>query len=455
MATTTTGTGTGSGSGTGAPKPTKTANPKFGLEVTSFVDDSNINLRIRTSKDSAPCALNVIIHSNYKQVAQTDTDIIGFLEYKVPYAQTDKKQVFTLEVFMKDSNEKSLLTVEIPEKEKATASKNDPQKIVLIRTHDGAGHFRIFIRVIKAQGYGLPVNVDIIFDGQRYSRKTNDRGIAAFDVPRVIAAGEEFPLQAIVSGIEDHARLKIHRRSPRAGGPALWTRAWFLGTNNGRAFILMCTVAFFWLWSIAIGIGQPFLNQGWFRNDDGFSKQELVYNRVMTDAYTSINAAATEKVKSTETAKPWYKRAWKSVFGDKSIANNKIPTPQIMPTKVPGHWHHLIWKTAVVLTFVLLIYGPLSLREEIAEEFGIVVERLMDREYAQAGDPWFERLVAWSGAYSVARNKANISSSTSSSDSTQASNSAYKETMWSEFPVHLASDALVEFVPAIFRAMMR
>jgi len=452
----TTGTGAGGGPGTGTPKPVKSSTPKFGLDVTSFVDASNINLRIRTSKDGTPCALNVIIHSNYKQVAQTDTDIIGFLEYKIPYTQTDKKQVFTLEVFMKDSNEKSLLTVEIPEKEKATASKNDPQKIVLIRTHDGAGNFRIFIRVIKAQGYGLPVNVDIIFDGRRYLRKTNDRGIAVFDVPRVIAAGEEFPLQAIVSGIEDHARLKINRRSPRVGGPALWTLDWFFRTNNGRAFILMCMVAFFWIWSIAIGIGQPLFNQGWFRNDDGFSKQELIYNRVMTDAYTSINVAeSVGKAKPAETPKPWYKRAWKSVFGDKAIANNKIPTPQIMPTEVPGHWHHLIWKIAVILTLILLIYGPLSLREEIAEEFGIVVERLMDREYAQAGDPWFERLVTWSGAYSVARNKANISSSPSSSDAIPASSHAHKDTMWNEFPVHLASDAIVEFVPAIFRAIFR
>jgi hypothetical protein len=176
----------------------------------------------------------------------------------------------------------------------------------------------------------------------------------------------------------------------------------------------MCTAAAFWIWAICLGVGQPLFHQNWFRNDDGFSKQELVYNQTMETAFP-------------EQIHP------------------------VRPTEVSGHWHHWIWKTAFILTLIFFIYGPLSLREEIAEEFGIVVERLRDRDYVQAGDPWFEKLVAWSGAYAVARHKEPVVSSADSS----APAPAHKSTMWSEFPVHLLSDAVVEFVPAIFRAMFK
>ncbi|MFA6513796.1 MAG: hypothetical protein WCT50_00705 [Patescibacteria group bacterium] len=405
------------GAGAGAPKPVvKPSTPKFGLDVTSFVDDTHINIRIRTSKDSTPCALGVIIFQNHKQVLATDTDAIGFLEHKVPYVQTAKKQIFSFEVFLKDSTEKGYVEVEIPEKAApvAGAIKSDPQKIILIRTSDGKGHFKVFIRVIKAHGYGLLLNVDVIFNNTKYVVKTDKRGIGEFIVPGVIAPGADLPLQAIVSGIEDHARIRITRPKRRGKRRKKFSAAWFFKTNNGRAFLLMCTAAVFWVWAICIGVGQPLFHQNWFRNDDGFSKQELVYNQVMEQAFPE-------------------------------------QTHPIRPTEVSGHWHHWIWKAAFILTLIFLIYGPLSLREEIAEEFGLVVERLRDRDYVQAGDPWFEKLVAWSGAYAVARHKEPVVTSTDSSTPAPTR----KGPMWSEFPVHLVSDAVVEFVPAIFRAMFK
>ena len=137
--------------------------------------------------------------------------------------------------------------------------------------------------------------------------------------------------------------------------------------------------------------------------------------------------------------------------------DNKESSLAIAPTKVPGKWHHFIWKIAVILTLVFLIYGPLSLREEIADEVGRVVENMRDRDYAQAGDPWFEKLVAWSGTYAVARNKqASVSASaTTSSGQPVAANSASAEKKggWSSFPMHLASDTIVEILIAISRAL--
>ena len=188
--------------------------------------------------------------------------------------------------------------------------------------------------------------------------------------------------------------------------------------------MLMCLAAFFWCWALLIGIGQPMIHDNIFRGENNLSQQEMLSNRVMTQAY-----------------------------GAKA--------PQFAPVESSEHWHHAIWKIALVLTLIFFIYGPLSLREEIAEEVGQFVERMMDREYAQAGDPWFEKLVAWSGAYAVSRQRAvptvTAQVSTATASTGEAANAAAPTTpsIWSEFPVHLASDAVIGLLGALSRSIVR
>lgn len=397
--------------------------PKLGLEATTFVDANNINIRIRTSRGIFPGPQMVLIHRDHQEVARVITDTAGFYNYADSYTQIDKKQVFLFEVFLAAGTEKASLTVEIPEKEVVITKKDDPQKVILIRTNDGNGNFRVFIRLLKMQGYGLETDVDVIFDGNRYAVRTDNRGLYCFCVPRSIQPGENFPLQVIVNGIEDHARLKIARRNPRLHGPRRFSPAWFFRTNNGRAFILMCLALVFWTWAAIIGIGKPLIHAYLFRGDNGLSRLEMTYNKVMEQAYEA-----------------------------------DAKTLVIQPTEVPGGWHHVIWKIAVILTLILLIYGPLSLREEIAEEISLAVENMMDRDYVKAGDPWFEKLVAWTGTYAVARNKqATASSVVSDSSATKksATPDAHKKEAWGHFPLYLLSDIVAEFVPAIFRAIFR
>ncbi len=393
--------------------------PRMSIEATSIVDATDIRIRLRTAKNGLPEAQRVIVHQNYREVGRVTTDTSGFYDFVAPYVQTARKQTIVFEFFLETGIEKTMVTVEIPEVAAAPKA-DDPQKVVLIRTHDGCGNFKVLIRVIKAQGYGLETDVDILFDGIKTKRKTNSRGLYQFPVPGVIAEGTNLPLRVFVSGIEDPATIKISRPRTRSVGPSRFSPEWFLLTNNGRAFILMCLAAFFWVFAILIGVGQPLFHENWFRGKDGLSKQEITYNRVIEQAYSKAEAK----------------------------------TLVIAPTKVPGHWHHMVWKIAIILTLIFLIYGPLSLREEIAEEIGRAVENLRDRDYAQAGDPWFEKLVAWSGSYAVARNRqATVSASASTTSSSAPTAHEEKKGGWSSFPMHLASDAIVEILPAIFRAM--
>lgn len=432
---------TGGGSATTAPK-----KATYGLELTTAVTETEIILRIRTSKDNAPEALQVIIHRNRREIHRAVSGTDGFMEYKAPYTLTRAKQTIEFEVFLKDSTEKASATIDLPERPAPGANRpsNDPQKVVLIRLHDGAGNFRVFVRVMKAGGYGLSTTVDLLTQARTYTVKTNERGVAVWNVPGVVAPGSSQEIKAVVNGIENHDKLRIRRLPDRAGCPKRFSAKWFFKTNNGRAFIIMCLAGIFWLWAFIIGIGQPLIHPNLFRGEDGLSKQEVLYNRVIAD-YQKDLAIDPSVVASSKPI-----GFWKKIFGPKEKEKMAI-----QPTKSPGHWHHVIWEIAVIFTFIFLIYGPLSMREEISEEVSLAVEGMLDKDYAQSGDPWFERLVAWTGSYAVAKNVApKISVAAVDSDAaTNASGSSTQKSVWDELPVYLVSSTLFKIVPAIFRAM--
>ncbi|MDP3837264.1 MAG: hypothetical protein Q8Q67_04145 [bacterium] len=396
------------------------ATPKFSIELNATVTPAGvITLRLRAGKDGIPQALEFLIFRNGVQIVSSTTGTDGFYNYTETNAPTASPQIFTFEAYLKDSVVKATSRIDIPAITAAnTATANDPEKCILIRRHDGFGNFRSFIRVLKSRGYGVETDVDIIYQNNRHTVRTDARGIATWDVPGVINPGDDETVVAIVNGIEDHAKLRIRRRIlvPR---PPRFSRAYF-GTNNGRAFILLSLAALFMIWAFIIGIGQPLIHETMFRDKEtGLSKQEQLHNRILADAY------------GQSIAEP---------------PNSDIEIALIKGSESPGHWHHWIWKIAFALFFISISYGIFSQREEIAEEVSIAIERIIDRDYVQSGDPWFERMVAFTGAYSVARNPAIISADGSAAPTK-------KRSIWSEFPVHLASDAITEILPAIFRAI--
>lgn len=420
----------------------------YGIELVTSVTDTDVILRVRTIKDGAPTALQVIIQCNRVEVQRTVSGLDGFLNYSTPYTLTDRKQKLEFEIFLTESPEKASATIDLPEKSAPEVGKpsDDPQKVVLVRLHDGAGNFRVFVRVLKAGGYGLATTVDLLSQTKKYTVKTNERGVAVWNVPGVIAPGDSQEVKVVVNGIENHAKLKIRRLPSRACRPKRFSIDWLFKTNNGRAFILMCLAGIFWLWAFIIGIGQPLIHPNLFRGEDGLSKQEVLYNRVIADYQKDL------AIEPPVAAPPKPVGFWKKIFGPKEKEKDQMA---IQPTKSPGKSHHAIWIIATILTLIFLVYGPLSLREEISEEVSLAVEGMLDNDYAQSGDPWFERLVAWTGSYAVANVAPKISVAAVDSDAAaNASGSqTHKKSVWDELPVYLVSSTLFKIVPAIFRAM--
>jgi len=374
---------------------------KYSLELNATVAaGGTVTIRIRACKDRVPGVFDIRLFRDGINILDATTGVDGFYVFNEVIPPTTVKQQFVYQVYLLESAENKLTTVEIPEKKI-----NDPQKIILIKMNDSPGRYRVFIRVLKAGGYGMKTKVTIIHHSTTEELETDDRGVVIWTAP-VILPGNELIIQVVVDGVEEHAKMRLKCRKIPVDRPARFSGKWFICTNNGRAFILLCLICIFWPIAIFGGIGRPLIHKNIFRNEAGYSQQENRYNSIVSQAFP------TEKI-------------------------------TISKTEVPSKWRRSIWKLAVITTLILFVYGPISMREEIGEELEKSVEKLRDRDYAQSGDPWFERMAAFTGAYSVAANKAG-----GTSEKKEGS-------VWNEFPVHLASDTITELGLAMFRSMFR
>lgn len=392
--------------------------PQKGISVDLTTQGETYYFSIRTSEGSQSASMGVIFMKDGQRLRDVATDQNGFYFFEATHPQTDVEQKVKYVFSLHQGVEKAEFLLEIPAKPStATPKKDDPQKVVLIRLKKPNGDFAVFCRVLKPLGYGMKVDVDLLAEGNRHTCSTDDTGILIWDFPYQVLPGEEKRVEVVVDGIEDHAKINLKRlktRRPRRGGiPGFFD----FRTNNGRSRILLILVAILWIVALSIGTGPAAINQGLFREENGLSVQEQRINNINSQYFPSEE----------------------EIFKSKEVSS--------------GGFNHFIWKAALILTLVLLIYGPLSLREEIAEEFSLAVEKLKDREYAQAGDPWFEKLVAWSGSYAVARSSDVKAVTTSSSNDQTMPNK--KKGLWQHLPVHLISDAIVEFIPLVFKVLFK
>jgi hypothetical protein len=391
---------------------------KISVDLTAQGEDYYFS--IRTADGNRPEQSGVIIMKDGRHLRDINTDQNGMYFFNVTHPQTDVEQKIKYIFTLQQGTERAEFLLEIPARAAQTGpKKDDPQKVVLIRLKKPNGNFAVFCRVLKPLGYGMKVDVDLLAEGNRHTLSTDDKGILIWDFPYNVLPGEEKKVEVVVDGIEDHAKINLKRlrpRCPRRGGlPGFFD----FRTNNGRSRILLVLVAIFWIVALSIGTGPAVINQSLFRGENGLSLQEQRNNSITSQYFESeVELFQAQEIKS-------------------------------------GWWNRLLWKVTLLLTMVFLIYGPLSLREEIAEEFSLAVEKLKDREYAQAGDPWYEKLVAWSGAYAVARNREIRATASVTANEAEAATPNTRKGMWQHFPVHLASDAIVEFIPLILKVLFK
>ncbi|MDX9779010.1 MAG: hypothetical protein RBT30_02130 [Patescibacteria group bacterium] len=388
------------------------------ISVDLTVQGEKYYFSVRTSEKSQSASMGVTITKDSQRLRDITSDQNGFYFFEVTHPQTDVEQKIKYVFSLHQGVEKAEFLLEIPKKTSTpNPKKDDPQKVILIRLKKPNGDFAVFCRVLKPLGYGMKVDVDLLAEGNRHTCSTDDKGVFIWDFPYQVLPGEEKKVEVVVDGVEDHAKINLKKLRTRSARRAGWRGFFDFRTNNGRSRILLVLVAILWLVALFVGTGPAVINQSLFRAQNELSAQEQRANNINAQYFPSEA----------------------EIFKAKEVSN--------------GNFKRFIWRAALILTLLLLIYGPLSLREEIAEEFSLAVEKLKDREYAQAGDPWFEKLVAWSGSYAVARSSSAKASTTNSNDQTVASNK--QKGLWQYLPVHLVSDAIVEFIPLIMKVMFK
>lgn len=346
-----------------------------------------------------------------KQSATTDAHGIAIVSITEPLPKTEV--VKNLRCCLAGFPKEELVNITIPAKAERSFTDNDPESLILSRYHDGNGKFKVHIRVLKQHGIGLKTKVNVWYKGQNQDIDTDKHGNAVYEVPGTLCPGDSYLFTASVSGIHNVAKLKIKRaKDPKHCTPS-FTKDWYLGTNNGRAFILICAVAFFWLLVVVAGPGEPLINKMTFRDDaSGLSAQEQIYNDIVS----------------------------------------KVDQRQMIKKQEhDSRWQHELLKFSILLTLFTLIYAPLSLREEVMAGVEEGLEKIMDKNDGQSNDPLFEKLGKLVGLYSVARNKKATVKVVNESTGQESSSHLSHPDIGTLFSLDLLSDTLVQVVPAILK----
>jgi hypothetical protein len=403
------------------PKDSKPANkieikPKLDLRV----EDNNFELFVECAVylDGKGLSKQVVLVKEKLAIrGNGTTDSHGVCVISITGSLTKSESIRIFRVCLAGLPHEEELSVTLPAATEPSANDNEAESLILSRYHDGNGNYKVHVRVLKPRGVGLQTKVNIWCNGQNVDLDTDEQGNAVYNVPDVIEPGESCLLTATVSGIHNAAKLNITRaKEPRHTIPA-WTKRWYLHTNNGRAFLMICFVALLWLACFMVGPGESLINKMTFRNEStGLSTQEELYNSIVKDI---------------------------------------DPSQKIVKQEHGSLWQHDLWKLAVILTLITIFYGIFSLREEITEGVRSWVEKLMDKDDAQSGDPRFEKLLEWAGVYSVARRKAKVEvinpdAPTQASKSRSHSGGGHPS-LGTLFSFDLISDTLVAAFPAIMK----
>lgn len=298
-----------------------------------------------------------------------------------------------------------------PEKK---ADPKDPVEIQVLRSAlPEAGKFRLVARVLNYKGEGLEEKtVGFIFQGKLTEVKTNASGVCQFPKNTAdsinIKPGVEKKITAFVSGISQLTTTSLIRRRRLTGK----SKADALKNNQrARRFFAVASIAFS-IWLVAsiliasfAGLGEPLLS-----SSHELTAQEQFFNAIPGVA----EAGEVDELRQGQ----WQK------------------TTIFLPLIIT-----LLW------TLFSLLYGIISLREEVGEAWRAGMENIVDRHYVKAHDPLFERVMAWSGHLVNAKTPSQgATTGTTESRSKKAG-------FWNYFTSDILSELIMDILPRIFRAI--
>lgn len=372
----------------------------------------------------------VVIKEGNSRIAQTNTagntGVDGVVMLNVDFPLKDKEYQKVLRISLTGRAESLNLPLTIPAKSFDNKKKNISESLIVMKYQKDNGELSFKCRVLTTDGDGVADKViSIWYKGYDYAVKTDANGEAVFYPSQKLKPGEENQIIFSVSGIKDSAKLKVRRKKKLKQAKA-FSQKWWLGVNNGRAFIILLLALFFWIIAIGVGFGDPIISKAVFVNESGLSSAQELYQETLGEYGQKIEPFESD-----------------DYFLFDSISKKTI------------------WKIALLLSIAWLIYFPIAAREEIADAIDDARLKLVEKSIVKVDDPFLEKLVASSqnlGFVSNGSKKGVQFGETKSfgfsgdefKPSGKKDDKAFGSSMWSYIALDIATDVLLGVVKRVF-----
>lgn len=345
-----------------AKKKSKKTTKKFKIKVVSTVDakanECLLTFECTVFEDDQPFPHQpVILKRGVVKVGDGCTDSNGQITFQRTRQLAATERIATYRFCLENSPEEEELSVSIPAATPEKKVDNDPEHLVLMSHSDGKGHFRVKARITKFKGdtlSGIPFSVWC--QGKNRVYRTNKQGEKAFDVPGTFKKGQEEQLVAMVSGIEERCKIILRRSKTfrKTFAEKFIKLAWFVALG-------------LWILAVLVGPGRPLINPDVFR-DKGLSASERFYNE----------SAGVQMIK---------------------------PATANLGHKLVDFCQKSIWLVAAIITILAILITIRVVVRAIIFRSEEALEGILHRSYDNAGDPMFEKMAKYVGAYAAVSRK--------------------------------------------------
>ena len=307
----------------------------------------------------------------------------------------------------------------------AKVEETDPVELQVLKSQLPDGNYNLYARVLNIADKGLSKKVVFVCEGTALTVCTDDQGNAScpFNPLTAPADGSKLKVMAHVSGIRDLTLMHVVQRIPMDSVKA--------AKNNRRAkWFLLVTAALWLICAIVVmpiwGLGKPLI-----------SRQEI---------------SLLPHLQTTLSRQQVFFNNLPGVRG----SDNEIKAPAPIPSTAPtGKWQKPVYLLILLWSGFSVIYAILSMREEVVEAFRHGVDKIIDRHYATASarDPFFQRLLAFSGHLKAIRRPEEMDITPVATGGATTPVLKGGNTFWERVQSSLVSDTLVEIVPEVLKAI--
>lgn len=393
-------------------------------------DTAEISFEVSVFRGSSPVTNQMVVLKDgvsriTSGATEVPTDLNGIALLKTIFPLKDKEEIKVLRITLEGLIDEVSYPVTLPAKSKKDSVDEAETLMVFKYQDDDSGFISFKARVLTTTGKGIKGRkVHAWFRGQDISPSiTDDEGEVIIDLPEALLPGENDQIIFSISEVKRPLKMKLSNRR-RLVQPRAFTKAWWLGVNNGRAFIFLILSLTFLLTAIFFEKKEPLINESLFTSSEsGLSIVQQYYN----DLYEIVDGN-----------------------GERAF----VPAKRI--DKVP------LWFISIILVFLSILCGIFAAREEIADAFEELKMKIVDQSIVTVNDPFLERLAATMSSLGIVSNKKEakfgpVSSSGSGfhPDDKDGDGQKDKRVFASSFMSYLTLDLATDFLGSIVKRIMR